>query len=64
MVSALIFPLLLWWLYRGAYPAVIILAACAGSALIIARHSANIRRLRAGTENRLGRPRAASVSRA
>jgi glycerol-3-phosphate acyltransferase PlsY len=48
IVGAATFPLAVWLVMKMAIPA---LAAAIGGALIIYRHSNNIKRLRAGTEN-------------
>jgi acyl phosphate:glycerol-3-phosphate acyltransferase len=53
-VTAAAFPLCAWWLSpaeRTSMPMLLVIAA--SSALIIVRHKDNIRRLLAGTENRL-----------
>ena len=57
IVAVAIFPLVVWLLHQfGPSPKGIAMVACA-SVLIIARHHQNIRRLLAGTENRLGAKR-------
>jgi glycerol-3-phosphate acyltransferase PlsY len=48
IVGAATFPLAVWLITKMAIPA---LAAAIGGAFIIYRHSTNIKRLRAGTEN-------------
>jgi glycerol-3-phosphate acyltransferase PlsY len=55
MAAAAAFPLCVWWLIPGARNAPVLLLVSALSLLIIVRHKDNIRRLIAGTENRLGR---------
>ena len=49
VVGAALFPLAVWMIDHPATP--LVLAALAGGGFIIWRHSANIERLRAGTEN-------------
>lgn len=51
IVTAAIFPLLVWITYRGPW---LLLASGAIAILIITRHSRNLQRLRRGTEPRLG----------
>ncbi len=53
VVAAAVFPLAAYFLNRGAFPTSVYALIGVGSALIILRHHANIRRLLAGTENRL-----------
>ncbi len=43
--------------YLFGYPLLVVVGAIAGGALIIGKHNSNIRRLLAGTENRIGRKR-------
>ncbi len=43
--------------YLFNYPLLVVVGAIAGGALIIGKHNSNIRRLLAGTENRIGRTR-------
>ena len=54
------FPLLAWFFFRRSYdaPLIMILPMAVVSLLIIVKHRQNIRRLLAGTENRLGAKRA------
>jgi len=52
LISTGVFPILLYALSRPPLP--IVIGAGASAVIIIARHHANIRRLLAGTENRLG----------
>lgn len=52
IVAAVAFPLFAWLLYRGNFPRAGIFTMCVASALIIARHHQNIRRLLTGTEPR------------
>jgi acyl phosphate:glycerol-3-phosphate acyltransferase len=52
IVATVAFPMFAWLLYRGYFPLAGILTICAASALVIARHRQNIRRLLAGTEPR------------
>jgi glycerol-3-phosphate acyltransferase PlsY len=49
IVSAALFPLVFWLLNRPDWP--LVAATALASALVIWRHSSNIQRLRAGTEN-------------
>jgi glycerol-3-phosphate acyltransferase PlsY len=49
IVGAASFPLAVWIIARGPLP--VFFAALIAGAFIIYRHSSNIRRLRAGTEN-------------
>ena len=53
IVSVGAFPLLLYFLHHPPFPNVI--GAAASAAIIIIQHRSNIRRLLAGSENRLGR---------
>ena len=46
--------------YLFNYPLLVVVGAIAGGALIIVKHHSNIRRLLAGTENRIGRKRGES----
>ena len=59
-----VFPVLLFAAHLSGWPATvaapIVSAAAAVSCLIVLKHAGNIRRLRAGTERRLGQPRAAA----
>ena len=61
IIAAAFVPLWTWLLHIGVEPilnfAPIIAALCASSALIIAKHSENIKRLVAGTENKFGAAR-------
>ncbi|SRR5713226_4914641 len=52
IVATVAFPLFAWLLYRGYFPRAGILTICVASAVVIARHRQNIRRLLAGTEPR------------
>lgn len=49
VVGAIVFPLVMWVIYHPAMP--FVLAAVAGALLIVVRHSANLERLRTGTEH-------------
>jgi glycerol-3-phosphate acyltransferase PlsY len=51
IVTAAIFPLLVWITYRGPW---LLLASGAIAILIVTKHSRNLQRLRRGTEPRLG----------
>ena len=55
IVATVAFPILLYWLYapHHAPPTYLILGTVSISVLILAKHRANLRRLVAGTENRL-----------
>ena len=53
VVAAAVFPLAAYLLNRSAFPTSVYAVMGLGSALIVIRHHANIRRLLAGTENRL-----------
>ncbi|HXE90125.1 MAG TPA: glycerol-3-phosphate 1-O-acyltransferase PlsY [Terriglobales bacterium] len=53
MVGVAVFPVAAYLLHRQALPASAYALMGVGSALIVGRHHANIRRLLAGTENRL-----------
>ncbi|MGA2631701.1 MAG: glycerol-3-phosphate 1-O-acyltransferase PlsY [Terriglobia bacterium] len=53
IVSVGAFPLLLYFLHHPPFPVVV--GAVASAAIIIIQHRSNIRRLLAGTENKLGR---------
>ena len=55
------FPLFAWLLYRHGYSPTVFGFMCVSALLIIARHHQNIRRLLAGTENRLGEKKKAEV---
>jgi acyl phosphate:glycerol-3-phosphate acyltransferase len=63
IVATAIFPLFAWLLYRdqGTNNPFVFTVICAGSALIIAKHYQNIRRLLAGTENRFGSKKGVSA---
>ena len=52
IAAAAAFPLFAFLLYRGEFPLLSLVIMIAASALIIARHHQNIRRLLAGTEHR------------
>ena len=54
MVGAAVFPVAAWWLNPQTRSPLIFALLAASSLLIIVRHKDNIRRLLAGTENRLG----------
>ena len=56
IVAALILPFGAWW--SGYSPRMIVVAAAIG-VLAIYKHRANIQRLRAGTENRIGKKKEA-----
>jgi len=53
IVSVGAFPLLLYFLHHPPFPVVV--GAVASAAIIIIQHRSNLRRLLAGTENKLGR---------
>jgi len=59
MLASIALPLLMAWRYGSAYPPVIYLATVIVAVLVIVRHRANIQRLLAGTENRLGQKKVA-----
>jgi acyl phosphate:glycerol-3-phosphate acyltransferase len=54
ILAAASFPVFAWFLNHGGQPPLFLLAQIAVSALIIAKHHENIRRLMSGTESRLG----------
>jgi glycerol-3-phosphate acyltransferase PlsY len=54
IVGAAVFPAAAWWLNSETRSATVMLLIGASSLLIIIRHKDNIRRLRAGNENRFG----------
>ena len=61
IIATATFPLFAWLMYRNKVSPVVFVAAACGAVLIIARHHQNIRRLLAGTENRLGEKKKAEV---
>jgi glycerol-3-phosphate acyltransferase PlsY len=60
VVAVAVFPLLVWLTHRFSFPPLALVTVSLTSLLIIARHYENIRRLLAGTENRLGARRTQS----
>jgi glycerol-3-phosphate acyltransferase PlsY len=57
LVAAVVFPAAYWlWAYPGNPSKWLFFAVLVCSALVIARHSENIKRLLAGTERKLGMP--------
>jgi glycerol-3-phosphate acyltransferase PlsY len=54
VVAVGVFPLLVWFTHQFGVSAVALATIAVASLLIIARHHQNIRRLLAGTENRIG----------
>ena len=54
VVAVAMFPFLVWFIHQGNVRPPAMIAVSLASLLIIARHYQNIRRLLAGTENRIG----------
>ncbi len=61
IVATAAFPIFAFLLYRGNVTPAFVITTLGASALIIAKHHQNIRRLLAGTEHRFGSKKGASV---